>query len=131
MHMVAQHVHMADDSTDATTDAVEAFESEPIIRVFGNPACVRIMVALIDAGPDQDFAAGEIVELAHIGRRTWYANRDLLLEMGLVEQTRESGNSTMYRANWGSEPVKAFVHLYDALGQWVGEQHQENGDGEE
>ena len=103
---------------EATTDPVEALESEPIVRVFSNPACVRIMVALIDGGPNQDFAASDIVDMAHIGRRTWYKNSEVLMETGLVEKTRQSGNRGMYRANWGSEPVEEFIHLYDALGTY-------------
>jgi hypothetical protein len=112
---------MAQNETDAIEDAESAdhYGDEPVVELFSNPAVVRIITALVDGGP-QDFAPGDICEMAGIARRTWYDNRDLLEAYGFIEETRTAGNTSMYRARHGEEPVEGFVHLYDALGAYIG-----------
>lgn len=102
------------DDRSATDDHDQALESEPIVRVFSNPARVKILVALVDAA-GEPFPAGDIVENANISYQTWYDNKDVLVRYGLVEKAGQVGNAMTFRAPMDSEPVQAFVHLYDAL----------------
>lgn len=98
----------ADEPTDETLESIqERRESEVIHMLAQKPRHVDIMQVLVDAG-GQELDASTICEHAGISRQTFYNTRDLLLDVGLMEQPREVNGSPVYRANMESPQVGAW-----------------------
>jgi hypothetical protein len=103
-----------EDIKDGKERAREKRESEPIMRLARRPQAVHVMLCLVDQG-GLDVGGKIIQDEAEITRKTWYEARDLLLDLGLIEQTRKEGNVRLYRARMESDQVDSFVRLRDTL----------------
>jgi len=91
---------------------LEILENESLVQLFSSPANIRFLVVLIDSA--EDLTASALARQAGVSRSAWYDNRDLLLDLNLVEVTRESAGATHY-ALADSEQAKQVIRLYDAL----------------
>lgn len=85
-----------DDGTPEVVDNVEdLIEQDPLIKMFGDHARARILMALLDAYP-QPMNPTAIVEQAKVSRQTWYRHKDDLLETGIIQEAAKAGNSPLY-----------------------------------
>lgn len=91
---------------------IELLEQEPLVRLFDGPANAKILTVLIDTA--YDMSATSIARQADISRSTWYENRDLLLEMNLIKETREEAGAKFYNSA-DSEQLQKVVELADLL----------------
>ncbi|ERJ05118.1 hypothetical protein HLRTI_002917 [Halorhabdus tiamatea SARL4B] len=105
---------MVRNQTPETDAEPPSIDSEPIVRLFDNPSNVRILVVLADAA-GAALPPGDIAEQANIDRSAWYRNKDELLELGVIEEAGEVGNTQTYRFATDTEAYQGFTHLYDGL----------------
>lgn len=77
---------------DAILSGEELFEQRPLISLFGTHGKARILSVLVDAAP-RPLNVSTICERAGIHHDTWYEHRDDLLELGIVVDTSDGGNS--------------------------------------
>lgn len=104
---------------------IEAAAEDTIMTdVLGGHAKVRILITLIGEA-DQDLNATEIARLAGIDRSTFYEHIDDLLGYGLVEQTRQVGNSQMYRINQDSAAAEHLAKMEWELFEVLAEAEEE------
>ena len=81
----------------------EAFaDNAPLMELFGQPARTRLISVFVDEG-DYDLNVSELAEQAGVARSTVYDHLEALEEIGIVEQTRETGNSKRYQLNQDSD----------------------------
>lgn len=111
----------ATDGGDDIEAAREAFLDHPWVELTEHPGACRMLRAFLDA-QTMDLNKSDLAEMADIGRRTVHNNIDLLVDLGLVEETREVGGAPMYRlrSRDKSDAVDGFIHFHDALGAEVG-----------
>lgn len=81
-----------------------------LTQALGTHAKVKILAAFLSES-DRDLNVTDIARLAGIDRSTLYEHLDDLLAFGLVVETREVGNSTMYQINRESDAAKALAEL--------------------
>lgn len=82
------------DDVDIITSSEELLQQRPLLRVFDDGPRARILAVLLDA--ERPLNPTAIVDRAHIGERSWYNHKDALLEVGLVEEVGQAGNSPLY-----------------------------------
>lgn len=87
---------MEQESTEAYAD------NAPLMELFGQPARTRLISVFVDE-QDYDLNISEIARQAGVARSTVYDHLDALEDLGVIEQTRETGNSNRYRLNQDSE----------------------------
>lgn len=109
------------DGGEALDDPDAAFLNHPWIELTEHPAACRMLRALLDA-QGMDLNKSDLAEMADVGRRTVHNNIDLLVDLGLVEETRTVGGAQMYalRSAEESDAVDGFIHFHDALGVETG-----------
>ncbi len=66
--------------------------------IFGGSPETKILDFLAD-NPDRDYSISEIAKHAQTSRPTVYKMKDLFLKKGLMVQTRNQGNSQMFKLN--------------------------------
>lgn len=99
---------------DAEDELRRIFEEEPIVELFSNPANVKILTVLNDAG-GAPMSVASIVEQTDISRQAFYDNRDRLITLGLIEEAEKVGNANRYRVDMASDQMQGFMRLRDAL----------------
>ena len=77
-------------------------DDTPLTTLFGSGARVKIIVALLGE-EGTDLNVSDIARLAGVARSTVYDHLDELRELGVVEHTRDVGDSPMYRFDAESE----------------------------
>lgn len=87
-----------------------AAEDTVLTDVFGAHAKVKLLTAFVGEN-DRDLSATEVARLAGIDRSTFYEHIDDLLAYGIIEQTREVGNSKMYRINRDNAAAEDLAQL--------------------
>lgn len=106
---------MAHQTPEDAKEAVREKRANAAIRRFASrPAATAVMQVLVDAG-GQDMGVSTICEAAGISRQAFYDSRDMLLELGLIEHTREENGGAMYRAPMASDQVTAWQQFRAAL----------------
>jgi DNA-binding transcriptional ArsR family regulator len=73
----------------------ERLERNPLLMSIGDCSASRVVLALLNHHPYPLTPSG-IAEAAGIDRSTWYDVRDPLLEVGMVVERGEQGNSPLY-----------------------------------
>ena len=73
----------------------ERLERNPLLMSIGDCSTSRVVLALLNHHPYPLTPSG-IAEAAGIDRSTWYDVRDPLLEVGMVVERGEQGNSPLY-----------------------------------
>jgi len=76
--------------------------------IFGDSPQTKILDFLSDH-PDYDYSISEIAKQAQVSRPTVYKVRDILLKKGLIIQTREQGNSPLYKLNIDNKLVQIIL----------------------
>lgn len=110
---------MASNERENPDGDVEARQSI-FSRVLGGGARVRILDAFL-GDHDRDMNATAVSEHAGVDRATFYRHIDDLRAWGLVEQTREVGNSKMYQLNHDSEAAKKLAGFEWELIEYLAE----------
>lgn len=87
-------------------------DDAPLIHLFGSPARIRILSAFV-AEQGRDLSTSDVARLAGVARSTVYDHLDDLLELGVIEHTRDvqAGHSPMYQLNEDSEIVEYLYKL--------------------
>lgn len=107
MMVVVLESTMAQKPTEAYAD------DAPLMELFGQPARTRLISVFVDEG-EYDLNVSELAEQAGVARSTVYDHLDDLEELGIVEQTRETGNSKRYQLNQDSE-IADLLHKLEGL----------------
>lgn len=98
-------------TTDDTTGENDVYaEGTALTELFGDGPKVKLLTAFL-ADPDFDHNVTDIARLSGATRKTVYKHLDDLLELGVVEQTRETGNSPRYRLDKDNEATKLLAQL--------------------
>lgn len=74
---------------ETITSESELLRQNPLVRLYGDSARVRILAVLM--GAPHPLNVSTIVEKADTGRRTWYNHVDELLATGIVEEVDPEG----------------------------------------
>ena len=87
-------------------------DDAPLAHLFGSPARTRILSAFV-AERGRDLSTSDIARLAGVARSTVYNHIDDLLELGVIEHTRDvqAGHSPMYQLNEDSEIAEYLYKL--------------------
>lgn len=73
-----------------------------------NESAAKIIDALLDLPHYREFNQTELAEMANVSRQSVANHRELLLDVGVVEQVQ---NTNRYRFNPESEVSKAIIQL--------------------
>lgn len=95
---------------DATRDSEVYAEGTALTELFGDGPKVKILAAFL-AEPDFDHNVTDIARLSGVTRKTVYKHLDDLLELGVVEKTRETGGSPRYKLDKENEAAKLVGQL--------------------
>ncbi len=76
--------------------------------IFGSSPQTKILDFLADH-PDYDYSISEIAKQAQVSRPTVYKVKDILLKKRLIIQTREQGNSPLYKLNLDNKLVQVIL----------------------
>ena len=93
-------------------EMVGSVANNALVRLLTPASKVRILMVMIDLG-GADTNPSDICEKADISRNAWYDNRDDLLEAGVLEESRTTGNAPMYRAVMDDPLVERLEEIYD------------------
>ena len=77
-------------------------------EIFGNSPQTKILDFLSDH-PDYDYSISEIAKQAQVSRPTVYKIKEILLKKKLIIQTREQGNSLLYKLNIDNKLVQIIL----------------------
>ena len=76
--------------------------------IFESSPQTKILDFLADH-PDYDYSISEIAKQAQVSRPTVYKVKDILLKKRLIIQTREQGNSPLYKLNLDNKLVQVIL----------------------
>ena len=85
-------------AVEAQSEMEPYADDTPLTYLFGSGARVKIVAALLGE-EGTDLNVSDIARLAGVARSTVYDHIDELRELGVVEHTRNVGDSPMYRFN--------------------------------
>lgn len=99
---------------DSSENDVEGFtDDSPFVRLLGTEGRVRIIDVLLRQHTNW-MTPGEICDAARISNSTFSRNKDVLLELGILNQ-RKQGNSTLYRVNVENDVVNLLGRFHTEL----------------
>lgn len=105
---------MTVDSSDASVQEsreVEPYaEGTPLPLIFGDTPKTKIIAALLSEA-SRDINISDIARLAGVSRSAVYEHLDDLIDLNIVEETREMGGSTLYQINTESALVEQIAEL--------------------
>lgn len=105
---------MSDNEPDPESIDDPYAKDTPLTWIFSNNSRVRIIAALLSEA-DRDLNISDIARVAGISRSAVYDNIEPLEEHGIINQTREIGDSTMYEINTDSEIVALIAEIEELL----------------
>ncbi|UCD92308.1 MAG: hypothetical protein JSV43_08865 [Methanobacteriota archaeon] len=79
-----------------------------LVDIFGDYPQVRVLDFLIE-NRDYDYSLSDIARGSKVARPTLYEMVDGLLEVGMIEETRKSGNARMFRLSKKNPVVKSLT----------------------
>ena len=98
-------------ATDQQHDPQEAFaEGTPLVELFGQPGRTKLISVFVDER-DNDLNVSELARQAGVARSTVYDHLDDLVELGIIEETRETGPSTRYQLDKEDEIAELLSRL--------------------
>lgn len=97
------------DGAEGKEDPTPFSEQTALTQLLGNHPKVKILAALLSEG--NDINVSRIAELAGMSRSTVYNHIDHLINLGVVEHTRDISGSPMYEINRDSEVAKDLAQL--------------------
>ena len=101
-------------ATDQQHDTEEAFaDGTPLVELFGKPGRTKLISVFVDER-DNDLNVSELARQAGVARSTVYDHLDDLLELEIVEETRETGPSTRYQLD-NDDEIAELLYQLDGL----------------
>ena len=101
-------------TTHQQQDPEEAFaEGTPLVELFGKPGRTKLISVFVDER-ENDLNVSELARQAGIARSTVYDHLDDLVELGIVEETRETGPSTRYQLD-NDDEIAELLYQLDGL----------------
>jgi DNA-binding transcriptional ArsR family regulator len=98
-------------AADQQRDPEEAFaEGAPLVELFGRPGRTKLISVFVDER-ENDLSISELARQAGVARSTVYDHLDDLVELGIVEETRETGPSTRYQLDKEDEIAELLSRL--------------------
>lgn len=94
---------------DQTPSSAPYAEQTALTQLLGDHPKVKILAVLLSEG--HDINVSRIAELAGMSRSTVYNHIDDLINLNVVEKTREIGGSPMYQINRDSDVAKKLGQL--------------------
>ncbi|MDZ7730600.1 MAG: helix-turn-helix domain-containing protein [Natrialbaceae archaeon] len=89
----------------------EAFaDGTPLVELFGKPARTKIVSVFVDER-ERDLSISEIARQAGVARSTVYTHLEVLLDLGIVVETRETGPSTRFQLDRDSKIAQRLYEL--------------------
>lgn len=85
-------------------------EGTPLVTLFSDKKRTKMLAVLV-ADREYDLSISEIARQAGVARSTVYDHLDVLVDLGVVEHTRTSGNSQRYQLNQESEIAEYLYKL--------------------
>lgn len=79
-------------------------------EIFGESPQTKILDFLADH-PDYDYSISEIAKNSQVSRPTAYKIKDILIKKRLIIQTREQGNSPLYKLNLDNKVVQLILRF--------------------
>ena len=77
-------------------------------EIFGESPQTKILDFLADH-PDYDYSISEIAKNSQVSRPTAYKIKDILIKKRFIIQTREQGNSPLYKLNLDNKVVQLIL----------------------
>lgn len=99
--------------TQTTATDESAVDGQPLVWLMGLPARTRMLNVFVDER-SRDLNVSEIADQAGIARSTVYDHLEDFVELGIVEQTRESGRSKRYQLDMDN-PVAEYLYKLDGV----------------
>lgn len=96
-------------ATTSDIDGEPFAEQTALTKLLGDHPKVKIMVVLLSES--RDINVSQIAKQAGMSRSTVYNHIDDLLELNVVEKTRELGGSPLYQLNRDSDVAKKVGQL--------------------
>ena len=101
-------------ATDRQQGSQEAFaEGTPLVELFGKPGRTKLISVFVDER-ENDLNISELARQAGVARSTVYNHLDDLVELGIVQETRETGPSTRYQLN-NDDEIAELLYQLDGL----------------
>lgn len=89
----------------------EAYATDtPLVKVFGDNPKTRIISAMLSE-KEYDLNISDIARLSGSSRNAVYKHIEKLVYLDIIEKTRTTGNSQMYKINQENEIVKKIEEL--------------------
>ena len=99
---------------DRQRDSQEAFaEGTPLVELFGKPGRTKLVSVFVDER-ENDLSISELARQAGVARSTVYDHLDDLVELGIVQETRETGPSTRYQLD-NDDEIAELLYQLDGL----------------
>ena len=99
---------------DRQRDSQEAFaEGTPLVELFGKPGRTKLVSVFVDER-ENDLSVSELARQAGVARSTVYDHLDDLVELGIVQETRETGPSTRYQLD-NDDEIAELLYQLDGL----------------
>ena len=101
-------------ATGRQRDFQEAFaEGTPLVELFGKPGRTKLISVFVDER-ENDLSISELARQAGVARSTVYDHLDDLVELGIVQETRETGPSTRYQLD-NDDEISELLYQLDGL----------------
>ena len=98
-------------ATDQQQHPEDAFaERTPLVELFGKPGRTKLISVFVDERQN-DLNVSELARQAGVARSTVYDHLDDLVELGIVEETRETGPSSRYQLDKEDEIAELLYQL--------------------
>lgn len=88
-------------------------DNAALVQLFGDSPKVKILAVLLQQGRDTNVST--IAEIGGMSRSSIYRYIDDLIDLGVVEKTREIGGSPLYQINKASPVSQKLAELEWAL----------------
>lgn len=85
-------------------------EGTPLVELFGTPARAKLLSVFVDERR-RDLTVSEVARQAGVARSTVYDHLDDFVDLGIVEETRETGPSTRYQLDMDSDIAQRLYEL--------------------
>ncbi len=98
-----------------------------LIRLLGDSPKVKILAVLLQQGRDTNVST--IAEIGGMSRSSVYRYIDDLINLGVIEKTREIGGSPLYQINKDSQTAQKLAELeWELVDEIAGEVDEESDD---
>jgi DNA-binding transcriptional ArsR family regulator len=108
-------------SRNNTDDRPEYTDDAALTTLFGDSPKTKILAVLLKQGRDANVSS--IAEIGGMSRSSVYRHIDTLIDLGVVEKTREVGGSPLYQIDRDSDVAEKLAQLeYELVDVVAGEE---------